>query len=68
MSETEEQEISAIEQGFKRALIEAFIVLHFATSDAQSRWNDGAVMRFSKALKSARIARALALKAIAEEL
>ena len=66
MSETEEQEISAIEQGFKQALIGAFIGLYDNTSN-QRNWSGAAVIRFRDNLANARAARIAALKVIAED-
>jgi len=59
-----ETEAAAIEEGFKRALIQGFMVLYLALSDVESRWNDGAATRFAKTLRDARAARAAALKII----
>jgi len=66
--ETEEQEISAIEQGFKQALVNAFNVFYIDSSGDPTKWRDGAVIRFRKSLACARAVRALALKTIAEEI
>jgi hypothetical protein len=67
MSETELQEISAIEQGFRQALIGAFIGLYDNTSN-QRQWSDAAIIRFRDNLANARRARMQALKVIGEDL
>ena len=64
--DTEEQEIAAIEAGFKQALIGVFI-RYFQDTDHQSVWGDGAMTRFKTDLAHARIARAQALKVVTEE-
>ena len=64
--ETEEQEISSIEQGFRQALTGAFIRFYEDTSGDQTKWGDGAVIRFRRNLASARAARSAALKVIGE--
>jgi len=66
VSDTEEQEISAIEQAFRQVLMEAFTRFCLDTSDDQSKWGDGAVIRFRRKLAGARAARAIALKVIEE--
>jgi len=65
--ETEEQEISAIEQGFKQALIGAFNRFYEDTSGDHTKWGDGAVIRFRRNLASARAARSAAIKVIGED-
>ncbi len=67
MSETEEQEIAAVNVGFKQAITGAFLRLYEDSSD-KTPWGDGAVIRFSSNLTCARAARALALKVIEEGL
>ena len=65
--ETEEQEISAIEQGFRQALTGAFIRFYEDTSGDHTKWGDGAVIRFRSNLACARRARSAALKVIVED-
>jgi hypothetical protein len=65
--DTDEQEISAIEQGFRQVIISSFIRFCQDTSgDQQTKWGDGAVIRFRRELAGARAARAIALKVIEE--
>ena len=64
--ETEEQEISSVEQGFRHALITAFLRLYEDTGN-QTKWGDAAIIRFGRDLASARAARAAALKVIGDE-
>lgn len=66
MSDTEEQEIAAIEAGFKQAIIGAFIRFYEDTDD-RTKWGDGATARFRANLVHARTARMQALKVMLEE-
>ena len=66
MSDTEEQEIAAIEAGFKQAVTGAFIRFYEDTDD-HTKWGDGAVIRFRTNLLHARFARQQALKVMLEE-
>lgn len=61
--DTVEQEHSAIEQGFRQALIGAFIRLYEDTGD-HSKWGDAAAVRFRSNVATARAARSLALQVI----
>ena len=65
MSDTEEQEIAAIEAGFKQAIIGAFI-RYYEDTDATTKWGDGAMVRFKTNLAHVRAAREQALKMIEE--
>jgi len=58
-------EMEAIEEGFKQALIGAFL-RYFQDTDDQTKWGDDALGRFEKNLAHARVAREIALKAIKE--
>ena len=66
MNETEEQEIAAIEAGFKQAVVAAFIRFYEDTDD-HTKWGDGAVIRFRTNIVHARAARTQALKVMMEE-
>ena len=63
--DTKDREISSVEQGFRQALIGAFIEFYNNTGE-HSKWSDAAVMRFKGNLTNARVARALALRVIEE--
>lgn len=63
MSDTEEQEIAAVEAGFKQAIIGAFIRLYEDSGD-HSKWGDAAAVRFRSNVATARAARSLALRVI----
>ena len=56
-------EVAAIEEGFKRVLISAFL-RYFEDTDDQTKWGDDAPGRFKKNLAHARVARETALKII----